>query len=67
VRYGIADHRGVGELRQVVSDALVNSLDAVEKHGTVKLRASVAPCRENGQRCIRITVANSGKGSQAAF
>ncbi len=51
-----------GELRQIVSNLLANSLDAVEKHGTVKLRASVAPCRENGQRCIRITVADSGKG-----
>jgi two-component system, NtrC family, sensor kinase len=52
-----------GELRQVVSNLLANSLDATEKHGTVKLRGSVAPCRENGQRCIRITVADSGKVS----
>ena len=51
-----------GELRQVVSNLLANSLDAVEKYGAVKLRASSAPCRENGQRCIRITVADSGKG-----
>ena len=51
-----------GELRQIVSNLLANSLDAVERHGTVMLRASVAPCRENGQHCIRITVADSGKG-----
>jgi signal transduction histidine kinase len=51
-----------GELRQVLSNLLANSLDAVEKDGMVRLRASLAPCRENGRHCVRITVADTGKG-----
>jgi two-component system NtrC family sensor kinase len=51
-----------GELRQIVSNLLANSLDAVDKQGTIKVRGSIAPCRDNGQRCIRITVADNGKG-----
>jgi two-component system NtrC family sensor kinase len=51
-----------GELRQVFSNLLANSLDAVGERGKVTLRASLSrnPKNENGQ--LRITVADNGKG-----
>lgn len=55
-----------GELRQVVSNLLANSLDAVEENGSIKLRAAFSPCSDNGQRCIRITIADDGTGIDAA-
>ena len=45
-----------GELRQVFSNLLSNSLDAIEERGTVKLRVSAH------NRHVRITVADNGKG-----
>ena len=60
----------LGELRQVLSNLLANSLDAVDGSGsgsgTVKLRASLAPPSSNGKGRIRITVADNGKGIHAA-
>ncbi len=46
-----------GELRQVFSNLLVNSLDAIAEHGTIKLRVSTSP-----QRGVRITIADNGSG-----
>ncbi len=54
-----------GELRQVFSTLLINSLDAVEEEGTIKLRVSNGQAR-NGGRCVRVTVADNGKGINAA-
>jgi two-component system, NtrC family, sensor kinase len=54
-----------GELRQVVANLLANSLDAVERNGMVKLRASLVPGRGDGQHRVRITVADDGKGIDA--
>jgi signal transduction histidine kinase len=54
-----------GELRQVVSNLLANSLDAVDENGTIKLRASYARCPD-GRRCLRLTVADNGKGIDPA-
>jgi signal transduction histidine kinase len=54
-----------GELRQVFSNLLTNSLDAVGENGTVKLRASIAPFSNNGHRCVRVTVMDSGEGINA--
>jgi signal transduction histidine kinase len=52
-----------GELRQVFSNLLNNSLDAIEEGGTVKLRISpVALCTETGNRRVRIMVADNGRG-----
>jgi PAS domain S-box-containing protein len=50
------------ELRQVVANLLLNSLDAVEQNGTVRLRASASSCTFEGRPCLRVTVADSGKG-----
>jgi two-component system NtrC family sensor kinase len=50
------------ELRQVLANLLLNSLDAVEQNGTVRLRASASSCTFEGRPCLRVTVADSGKG-----
>jgi signal transduction histidine kinase len=50
------------ELRQVLANLLLNSLDAVEENGAVRLRASASSCTFQGRPCVRITVADSGKG-----
>lgn len=51
-----------GELRQVFSNLLANSLDAIGDGGTVKLRISVGNAPINGRRSIRVTVADNGQG-----
>ncbi len=51
-----------GELRQVFSNLLANSLDAIEEQGIIKLRISRSTCRTNGQPRIRVTIADDGKG-----
>jgi signal transduction histidine kinase len=54
-----------GELRQVFSNLLANSLDAIEEQGAIKLRVSkLTAC--NGRPRIRITVADNGRGIDAA-
>lgn len=45
-----------GELRQVFSNLLANSLDAVADNGTVKVRVS------SGKGRVRVTIADNGKG-----
>ena len=55
-----------GELRQVFSNLLANSLDAIDEKGTIKLRVSSGGAFNNGQRCVRITVADNGKGISAS-
>lgn len=56
-----------GELRQVFSNLLSNSLDAIEEQGTITLRVSACTAFKNGCRCIRGTVADNGKGIDAAL
>jgi signal transduction histidine kinase len=55
-----------GELRQVFSNLLSNSLDAIEVKGTIKLRVSTGAAFTNGDRCVRVTVADNGKGISAS-
>jgi PAS domain S-box-containing protein len=55
-----------GELRQVFSNLLVNSLDAIDQGGTIKLRVSACAGLKNGDRCIQVTVADNGKGISAS-
>jgi PAS domain S-box-containing protein len=55
-----------GELRQVFSNLLLNSLDAMGENGIIKLRASRSSCR-SGEACIRVTIADNGKGIPPAF
>ena len=55
-----------GELRQVFANLLVNSLEAIEKKGTVKLRVSRSTCVNTGRPRIRVTIADDGKGIDIA-
>jgi signal transduction histidine kinase len=54
-----------GELRQVFSNLLANSLDAIDEGGTIKLRVSTGTAPKNGHRCVRVTIADNGKGVPA--
>ncbi|HUO61533.1 MAG TPA: ATP-binding protein [Candidatus Acidoferrales bacterium] len=51
-----------GELRQVLSNLLVNSLDAIEPGGIIRIHISRTICAKTGQRYIRTTVADNGCG-----
>ena len=55
-----------GELRQVFSNLLANSLDAIDEEGTIKLRVSGCHDFKRGQLSVRVTVADNGKGIAAA-
>jgi two-component system, NtrC family, sensor kinase len=51
-----------GELRQVLSNLVMNSLDAIAERGKITLRAAVSPGFRDGRRAVRITVADDGQG-----
>jgi PAS domain S-box-containing protein len=51
-----------GELRQVFSNLLANSLDAVDDNAIIKLRISCSRLGCTGRRCVRVTVADNGRG-----
>jgi signal transduction histidine kinase len=51
-----------GELRQVFTNLLSNSLDAIEEEGVIKLRVSTGSGFKHGGKCIRVTVADNGQG-----
>jgi len=55
-----------GELRQVISNLMLNSLDALGEGGRVTLRASTSQNPLDGSSRIRITIADNGKGISAA-
>lgn len=55
-----------GELRQVFSNLLSNSLDAVDEKGTIRLRLSRSTCVNSRRQRIRVTIADNGKGINAA-
>ena len=54
-----------GELRQVFSNLLSNSLDAIGKNGIIKVRVSTGTA-SNSHRSVRVTIADSGDGIGAA-
>lgn len=54
-----------GELRQVFSNLLSNSLDALEEDGVIKMRVSAGRSLSNGHRVVRVTIADNGKGIDA--
>ena len=56
-----------GELRQVFSNLLVNSLECIGECGTVKLRITGGQCAKCGERTVRITVADNGSGIREAI
>ena len=51
-----------GELRQVLSNLLANSLDAVSEGGKITLRATSSVDPDAGRRSIRISIADNGQG-----
>ena len=51
-----------GELRQVFSNLLANSLEAIDPGGTIRLRICTSRCTRTGQDRIRVTIADNGKG-----
>lgn len=51
-----------GELRQVFSNLLANSLDSIPDHGMIKVRISGGHCLPNGRLGVRVTVADNGLG-----
>jgi PAS domain S-box-containing protein len=51
-----------GELRQVFSNLLANSLDAIEENGRIKIRFSTGKDFRHGGRYARVTVTDNGKG-----
>ena len=51
-----------GEMRQVVSNLVMNSLDAVAEGGTVRMRATVSKQDASGRQLVRIMVADNGQG-----
>jgi len=55
-----------GELRQVISNLMLNSLDALGEGGRVTLRASSSRNPLDGSSRIRITIADNGQGISAA-
>lgn len=55
-----------GELRQVISNLMLNSLDALGDGGMVALRASTSRNPLDGSSRIRITIADDGHGISAA-
>ena len=56
-----------GELRQIFSNLLANSLDAIQERGIVTLRVSRSTFVNSGQSRVRVTVADNGKGIDAAM
>jgi PAS domain S-box-containing protein len=54
-----------GELRQVFSNLLANSLDAIEQQGVIKLRVSPRTCPKTGEAQVRVTIADNGDGIDA--
>lgn len=57
-----------GEIRQVLANLLSNSIDAVTKGGSIRIRISPGNSRHaNRTSGVRITVADSGSGIPAAI
>jgi signal transduction histidine kinase len=53
---------GGGEIQQVISNLLSNSMDATPSHGRIELRVSRS-IWSNGSRLVRFTIADTGSGS----
>lgn len=55
-----------GELQQVLSNLLLNSLEAVGERGQVKLKASLSRVDSERRPVVQITIADNGHGISAA-
>ena len=51
-----------GEVRQVISNLLLNSLDSIDTGGRVVLRASISTSPTDRSQRVRITVSDDGRG-----
>ena len=51
-----------GEMRQVVANLVMNSLDAIAEGGMICLRASLSGRFRGERQCIRITISDNGQG-----
>jgi len=51
-----------GELRQVVSNLLMNSLDAIPEAGKITLRSRISRGFRDARHYIRITISDNGQG-----
>ena len=51
-----------GELQQVISNLLMNSLDAISEGGRITLRAAISKGLRGPRRRIRITISDDGQG-----
>jgi len=62
-RYSAVPHINAiaGEIRQIVSNLLSNSMDAVQKGGIIRLHVSPA-VTSNGSTAVRLSVADTGSG-----
>jgi PAS domain S-box-containing protein len=62
-----AEIRGFsGEIRQVFANLVANAIDAIPEGGTLKIRVAPGLYWGNGETGVRITVADSGVGIDAA-
>ncbi|MFZ0301665.1 MAG: ATP-binding protein [Terracidiphilus sp.] len=52
-----------GELRQVFTNLISNSIDAIDKHGLIRMRVSATHNKGlNGRNSVRITLSDNGRG-----
>ncbi len=64
------DHEFLGltsEIRQVLVNLFSNAVEAVGQNGKIRLRAHASHNWHNGQRGLRVTVADNGPGIPAAI
>ena len=59
---GLVAHTVQGELKQILSNLVVNAIDASSEGGKIIVRARAANDRRTGVPGIRITVADTGSG-----
>ena len=51
-----------GELIQVFANVLLNSLEAIEREGVIRVRTSLAFSEKSQTRCLCVTIADNGRG-----
>ena len=56
-----------GELRQVFSNLMLNSLDAIERGGTIVIRAKIHPGWGDDSIKVRLSIADNGQGIDPAI
>ena len=54
-----------GELRQLFSSLMSNAVEAMDKHGTLKVRVHPAVSGATGEKGVRVLIADRGPGIRA--